>query len=139
MSQARIKPEVFVNFRPEPDPKSPARLTTLSVRIVIFQEITKIAQISFVIHLRRISFLTAMVAEFISQTKELSSCGFKLYQPKKKVVFALAPRHLQSNHVYNYNSIVNVPPFLYETFQLCCFILKNSCCTLLEGTLYLRI
>ena len=23
MSQARIKPEVFVNFRPEPDPKSP--------------------------------------------------------------------------------------------------------------------
>ena len=28
-SQARIKPEIFVNFRPEPDPKSPARLTTL--------------------------------------------------------------------------------------------------------------
>ena len=23
------KPEIFVNFRPEPDPKSPARLTTL--------------------------------------------------------------------------------------------------------------
>ena len=29
-SQARIKPEIFVNFRPKPDPKSPARLTTLS-------------------------------------------------------------------------------------------------------------
>ena len=29
-SQARIKPDIFVNFRPEPDPKSPARLTTLS-------------------------------------------------------------------------------------------------------------
>ena len=28
-SQARIKPEIFVYFRPEPDPKSPARLTTL--------------------------------------------------------------------------------------------------------------
>ena len=28
-SQARIKPEIFVNFRPEPEPKSPARLTTL--------------------------------------------------------------------------------------------------------------
>ena len=28
-SQARIKPDIFVNFRPEPDPKSPARLTTL--------------------------------------------------------------------------------------------------------------
>ena len=30
-SQARIKPEIFVNFRPEPesDPKSPARPTTL--------------------------------------------------------------------------------------------------------------
>ena len=29
-SQARIKPEIFVNFRPEPElnPKSPARLTT---------------------------------------------------------------------------------------------------------------
>ena len=32
-SQARIKPELFVNFRPEPDPKSPARLTTLLSRI----------------------------------------------------------------------------------------------------------
>ena len=29
-SQARFKPEIFVNFRPEPDPKSPARLTTLT-------------------------------------------------------------------------------------------------------------
>ena len=31
-SQARIKPEIFVNFRPEPepDPKSPARLTILT-------------------------------------------------------------------------------------------------------------
>ena len=29
-SQARIKPEIFVIFRPERDPKSPARLTTLS-------------------------------------------------------------------------------------------------------------
>ena len=28
-SQAQIKPEIFVNFRPEPDPKSPARHTTL--------------------------------------------------------------------------------------------------------------
>ena len=28
-SQVRIKPETFVNFMPEPDPKSPARLTTL--------------------------------------------------------------------------------------------------------------
>ena len=28
-SQAQIKPEIFVNFRPEPDPKIPARLTTL--------------------------------------------------------------------------------------------------------------
>ena len=27
-SQAQIKPEILVNFRPEPDPKSPARLTT---------------------------------------------------------------------------------------------------------------
>ena len=27
-SQARINPEVFVNFRPEPDLQSPARLTT---------------------------------------------------------------------------------------------------------------
>ena len=27
--QARIKPEIFVNFRPEPDPKTPGRLTTL--------------------------------------------------------------------------------------------------------------
>ena len=25
-----ISPNIFVNFRPEPDPKSPARLTTLS-------------------------------------------------------------------------------------------------------------
>ena len=33
MSQARIKPEIFVNFRPEPDPKSPARLTTLVAHI----------------------------------------------------------------------------------------------------------
>ena len=34
-SQARIKPEIFVNFRPEsePDPKSPARLTTLLHRL----------------------------------------------------------------------------------------------------------
>ena len=32
MSQAQIKPETFVNFRPEPDPKSPARLYN-SVRI----------------------------------------------------------------------------------------------------------
>ena len=31
-SQARIKPEIFVNFRPEADPKSPARLTTLRLR-----------------------------------------------------------------------------------------------------------
>ena len=29
ISQARIKPEIFVNSMPEPDPKSPARLTTL--------------------------------------------------------------------------------------------------------------
>ena len=31
MCQARIKLEVFANFKPkpEPDPKSPARLTTL--------------------------------------------------------------------------------------------------------------
>ena len=29
ISQARIKPEIFVDFRPEPDPKIPARLTTL--------------------------------------------------------------------------------------------------------------
>ena len=28
-SQDRIKPEIFVNFRPEPNPKSPGRLTTL--------------------------------------------------------------------------------------------------------------
>ena len=27
--QARLKPEIFVKFRPEPDSKSPARLTTL--------------------------------------------------------------------------------------------------------------
>ena len=31
-SQARIKPDIFVNFRPEPDPKSPARLITLLSR-----------------------------------------------------------------------------------------------------------
>ena len=30
MSQVRFRPEIFVNFRPEPDPKSPARLTTLA-------------------------------------------------------------------------------------------------------------
>ena len=30
MSQAQIKPEIFVNFMPEPEPKSPARLTTLT-------------------------------------------------------------------------------------------------------------
>ena len=29
MFQVRIKPEIFVNFRPEPDPKKPARLATL--------------------------------------------------------------------------------------------------------------
>ena len=28
-SQARIKHEIFANFKPEPDPKSPARPTTL--------------------------------------------------------------------------------------------------------------
>ena len=28
-SQAPIKPKIFVNFKPEPDPKSPAQLTTL--------------------------------------------------------------------------------------------------------------
>ena len=33
--QARIKPEILVNFRPEPDPKSPARLTTLVQRLLI--------------------------------------------------------------------------------------------------------
>ena len=27
--KARLRPEIFVNSRPEPDPKSPARLTTL--------------------------------------------------------------------------------------------------------------
>ena len=27
--KARLRPEVFVNFEPEPDPKSPAQLTTL--------------------------------------------------------------------------------------------------------------
>ena len=30
--KARLTPEIFVNFRPEPDPKSPARLTTLVPR-----------------------------------------------------------------------------------------------------------
>ena len=29
MSQAQIKPEIFANFRPEPDPKNLARLPTL--------------------------------------------------------------------------------------------------------------
>ena len=29
MSQAQIMPEIFVNFRPEHNPKSPAQLTTL--------------------------------------------------------------------------------------------------------------
>ena len=32
-SHARIKPDIFVNFRPEPDPKSPARLTTLATSV----------------------------------------------------------------------------------------------------------
>ena len=27
--KARLRPKIFVNFRPEPDPKSPARFTTL--------------------------------------------------------------------------------------------------------------
>ena len=33
MSQARIKPEIFVNFSPEPDPKSPVRLTTMVLNV----------------------------------------------------------------------------------------------------------
>ena len=28
-----LKPAIFINFRPEPDPKSPARLTTLVAHI----------------------------------------------------------------------------------------------------------
>ena len=40
-SQARIKPEISVNFRPEPDPKSPARLTTL-----IFLDFPDLGQIT---------------------------------------------------------------------------------------------
>ena len=32
-SQARINSEIFVNFRPEPDPKSPAPLATLQQTI----------------------------------------------------------------------------------------------------------
>ena len=32
-----IKPDIFVNFRPAPDPKSPARLTTLRL-ITSFEE-----------------------------------------------------------------------------------------------------
>ena len=28
--KVRLKPEIFVNIRPEPDPKSPAQLTTLT-------------------------------------------------------------------------------------------------------------
>ena len=28
--KARLRPKIFVNFRPEPDPKSPARLTTMA-------------------------------------------------------------------------------------------------------------
>ena len=31
----RFKPEIFVNFRPEPDPKSLARLTTLNARVLV--------------------------------------------------------------------------------------------------------
>ena len=31
----RLKPEIFVNFRPEPDPKSLARLTTPNVRVLV--------------------------------------------------------------------------------------------------------
>ena len=30
--KVRLRPEIFVNFRPEPNPKSPARLTTLGPR-----------------------------------------------------------------------------------------------------------
>ena len=55
-SQARIKPEIFVNFRPEPDPKSPVRLTTVVVHIkdlvlsnysknsIFFKNLQKVAQ-----------------------------------------------------------------------------------------------
>ena len=31
--KARFRPEIFVNFRPEPDPKSPAPLTTLYYKL----------------------------------------------------------------------------------------------------------
>ena len=33
-SQTRIKPEIFVNFRPEPGPKSLARLTKLLSMVI---------------------------------------------------------------------------------------------------------
>ena len=34
-SQARIKPEIFVNFKPEPDLKIPPRLTILSLQATV--------------------------------------------------------------------------------------------------------
>ena len=33
MSQARIKPEIFVNLRSKADPKSPVRLTTMVLNV----------------------------------------------------------------------------------------------------------
>ena len=41
-SQARLKSETFVNFRPEPDPKSPARLTTLCrIQKIVLQTVSQ--------------------------------------------------------------------------------------------------
>ena len=46
-SQARFKPEIFVNFRPEPDPKSPGRLTTLTRSLKTCQRICLIFMVRF--------------------------------------------------------------------------------------------
>ena len=46
MSQARMKLEIFVNFWPDPDPKSSARLTTkfLNVKNLILSNYSKNAR-----------------------------------------------------------------------------------------------
>ena len=63
--QARIKPEIFVKFRPEPDAKSPARVTTLPQAEKYLQAITSNRAFFLITKPTRVTNKSAMVIDHI--------------------------------------------------------------------------
>ena len=75
-SQAQNTPEIFVNFTPEPDPKSPARFTTLNYSQVNISTLQKM-------RLKRLLGDPILM----QATLDLTGFGFKWFELRNFSIF----------------------------------------------------